>query len=321
MTDPPRPAMTQPPDPIAPGTRGPATLVTTFAVVLALLLVVVGGCDSRSPSGTPSVEDKIAESTIAGRERLRIGVYEDSPLMGYFENGKRTGFDIDIARGVAEYLGYRENRIDWVKLTTPERVTALQKGEVDIVVASFSITEERKKFVRFAGPYLVTTQEVIIPSRLAGKITELGHLRGSRVCVTGASTSKEQLESEGIQVETLNHREDCVRGILDGRFIAMSSDETILAGFRSQHPDELTIVDMPFSGSELLGIAVPHHDPALQDVIGHYLMRNYQDAKDGKVTAWQVAYNNNLGHWLGSATQPYPVGVPELIDRDGRNAG
>lgn len=319
MTDPPSPAATQLTDPIARGTQGPATLVTTFAVVLALLLVVVGGCDSRSQSGTPTVEEKIAQSTIAGRERLRIGVYEDSPLMGYIENGKRTGFDIDIARGVAEFLGYRENRIDWVRLTTPERVPALQKGEVDIVVASFSMTEERKKEVRFAGPYLVTTQEVMIPSRLAGKITELGHLRGSRVCVTGASTTKAQLQSEGIQVETLNHREACVRGLLDGTFVAMSSDETILAGFQSRYPDELTIVDMPFSGSELLGIAVPHHDPALQDLIGYWLMRNYRDAKEGRSTAWQVAYNNNLGHWLGPATQPYPVGVPELIDRDARS--
>lgn len=319
-----------PPTPLSlplphPASRG-RSLLTTLVVTLSLTLLVIAGCANNKDPQDPTVQERIAASTIANRDKIRIGVYEDAPLMGYRDpiTGQRSGFEVDLARGIAKFLGFSEDKITWVPLTTPRRETALQRGDVDMVVASFSITEERRKKVRFAGPYLVTEQKVLIPSKLAGQITELGHLRDSelRVCVTGASTTKEQLIKEGIKVETVSQREDCVAGLLDGRFVAMSSDETILAGFKSQRPNDLTIVNMPFGASESLGIGLPHHDAALQDVIGHYLLRQYEAeqaamrAKDsvGQRTEWEIAYTKNLGLWLDDVNQPRPVDVPKLRD-------
>lgn len=305
------------------------SLLTTLAVGLSLTLLIIAGCTEREKSPIDSVQETINKSTIATRDTLRVGVYQDAPLMGYLdEAGRRSGFEIDLARGIAKFLGFDEDRITWVSLTTPQRETALQRGDVDLVVASFSITEERRKKVRFAGPYLVTEQKVLIPAALDGEIAEIRHLRDSelRVCVTGASTTKDQLIKEGIKVETVSKREDCVAGLLDGTYVAMSSDETILAGFKSQRPAELSIVNMPFGASESLGIGIPLHDKALQDVVGHYLMRNYREEQaakkekdpSGRRTDWEIAYARNLGTWLEDVDQPFPVDVPELRDHDDR---
>src|SRR5687768_9975065 len=139
-------------------------LGTTMAVVLTLLLAAGAGCDSQRGPEPPSVQEKLKQSHIYGQSKLRIGVATLEPLMGVLDdNGKYVGFDIDIARYIAASLGYAgDQRIEFVQLATEDRIPALQSGQVDMVVSSFSITEERQKLVSFAGPYFVTTQEVMI---------------------------------------------------------------------------------------------------------------------------------------------------------------
>ncbi|MEV4754172.1 transporter substrate-binding domain-containing protein [Micromonospora sp. NPDC049559] len=309
---------TRPGGPVA--RRDSDFLLTTGALLVALVLLVVAGCTGATEKPKPTVAEKIKETSLATKDEIRIGVYKDAPLMGYVENGVRSGFDIDLARSVAKFLGFEPSQIKWVELTTAERDTFLQAGQVDLVIASYSMTADRLTKVRFAGPYLVTTQAVLIHKRLEGQIREIPHLRGHRVCVTGASTSKEQLEREKVEVETLTNRQDCVQGILDGRYQAMSSDRTILAGFVHQHPRELAIVPMPFGGNERLGIGIPKNDEALEQLVTYYLHKSYRAEQAGEATDWQIAYRENLWPYLGAIQQPPPDGRPiELFDQDVRN--
>jgi glutamate transport system substrate-binding protein len=297
--------------------------LTTTALAVALVILGIAGCQETTGKQPETVQDKLAKTSIAKKKKISIGVYEDTPLMGFRDDhGELSGFDIHLARSIARFLGFEESKISWVSLTTSERDTALQDGSVDLVVASYSITEERMKRVRFAGPYLVTTQAVLIRNELKGQIKEIGDLRaeGQRVCVTGASTTKQQLQDEGVEVETLTKRAECVQGVLSGKYRAMSSDRTILAGFVHQYPRDLTIVSMPFSGNERLGIGIPSHDEHLAELITYYLHRSYQDEQDGKATDWQVAYSENLAPYLGRIKQPRPDGEPPLlVDQDERN--
>lgn len=297
------------------------TLVSTASVVVALILVVAAGCASRSDPETPTVMDRFKESSIHSRETLRIGVYDDSPLMSLLQSGDHTGFEIELARGIAAFLGFREDQIMWVSLTPADRISSLQRGETDLVIAGLAMTEERKKSVRFAGPYLVTTQELLVPTAVAREIRTIADLRNSRrrVCVVGDAVSKQRLTQEGILVDTVTNIGDCEDGLLKNQFDAMSADRTVLAGIRSRRPGELTIVDLPFDSAELLGVAVPRHDAALQDLIGHYLMRSYVDDTNGRSNPWRVAYDNNLGPWLGRLSQPVPMDAAILLDYDTRD--
>lgn len=295
-------------------------LATTMAVVLTLLLAAGAGCDSQRDPELPSVQEKLKQSHIYGQSKLRIGVATFEPLMGVREDGKYVGFDSDIARYLAASLGYAgDDRIEFVPLATEDRIPALQGGQVDMVVSSFSITEERQKLVSFAGPYFVTTQEVMIPVGLKNRIRTIEDLRspGFRICVGGGSTTEAELEQHEVKTLVVKNNRDCVSGMRAGRYDAMSSDETILAGFRSRYPTEFHVVDMPFGTSEQLGVGVPISDPALRDLVAFFLQRSYLEGRSGKTSPWLTAYHRNLGPWLGpDRQQPPPLNVPDLVDFD-----
>ena len=261
------------------------SVATTVAVAVTLTLAAAAGCDGRKEPDLPSVQEKLRESHVYGQAKLRIGVATDEPLMGDLRNGQHVGFDIEIGRYVAASLGYEgEQRLEFVSVATEDRIPALQGGVVDLVVSSFSMTEERKKLVSFAGPYFVTTQEVMVSTRLKDKIRTIEDLRkpAYKICTSGGSTTEAELEKRQVKALVVKDVADCVDGIREGRYDAVSSDETILAGFLATYPKEFEIVDLPFGTSELLGIGVPIGDPALRDLVAFFLQKSYQRAGTGR---------------------------------------
>ncbi|MFI5926255.1 transporter substrate-binding domain-containing protein [Micromonospora sp. NPDC051543] len=296
------------------------SVATTLAVALTLTLAAAAGCDSRKEPDLPSVQQKLRESHIYGQSTLRIGVANKEPLMGDLRNGQYVGFDVEIGRYIAASLGYQgEQRLEFVSVATENRIPALQGGTVDLVVSSFSMTEEREKLVSFAGPYFVTTQEVLVPVRLKDKIRTIEDLRDPayKVCTSGGSTSEAELEKHQVRTFVVLDVGDCVDGIRAGRYDVVSSDETILAGFMSIYPREFEVVDMPFGTSELLGIGVPIGDPALRDLVAYFLQKSYLLGRNGEASPWQIAYNSTLGPWMRvEKRQPQPLNVPDLVDFD-----
>ncbi|MFI5835240.1 MULTISPECIES: transporter substrate-binding domain-containing protein [Micromonospora] len=296
------------------------SLATTLAVAVTLTLAAAAGCDNRREPPLPSVLDKLHESHVDGQAKIKIGISETEPLMGELRDGAHTGFDVEIARYIAASLGFQgEQRIQWVALDTEDRIPALQGGTVDLVVSSFSMTEEREKLISFAGPYFVTTQEVMVPKRLRDRVRTIEDLRRPelKICTSGGSTTEAELEKHQVRAYVVKTVGDCVRGIREGRYDAVSSDETILAGFLSQYPTEFEIVDMPFGTSELLGVGVPIGDPALRDLVAFALQKSYLEGRDGISSPWLTAYNRTLGPWLkADKSQPQPLNVPKLVDFD-----
>ncbi|MFG1884188.1 transporter substrate-binding domain-containing protein [Micromonospora sp. NPDC049102] len=296
------------------------SVATTLAVALALTLAAAAGCDSRKEPDLSSVQEKMRESHIYGQSKLRIGVATNEPLMGDLQNGQHVGFDVEIGRFIAASLGYEgEQQLEFVAVATEDRIPYLQGGTVDLVVSSFSMTEERKKVVSFAGPYFVTTQEVLVPVRLKDKIRTIEDLRNPayKICTSGGSTTETELEKRQVKALVVKDVWDCVNGIRAGRYDAVSSDETILAGFLASYPKEFEIVDLPFGTSELLGIGVPIGDPALRDLVAFFLQKSYLQGRNGQASPWQTAYNRTLGPWLRvEKSQPQPLEVPELVDFD-----
>ncbi|MGC4804177.1 transporter substrate-binding domain-containing protein [Micromonospora sp. DT233] len=296
------------------------SVATTLAVALTLTFAAAAGYDSQQEPPFPSVKEMLRNTHIHDQPKLKIGVYTDSPLLGELRDGNYSGFDIEIARYIADELGYGAERIEWVPVATADRIRYLQDGNVDLVVSSFSMTEEREKQVSFAGPYLVTTPETMVPNRLRDKIRTIEDLRDPKykVCSSGGSTTEVELRNHQIKVHPEKTVGDCVRGILDGRFDAVSSDETILAGFLSEHPKKFTIIDMPFGASEQIGVGVPMNDPVLRDLVAFFLYKSYQQGRgEQRTSPWTIAYNQTLGPWLRvPKRQPPPMNPPKLVDVD-----
>ena len=141
---------------------------------LALALSGCGNPDSDSGSGSgsePTVEESVSfedGSTMAKLNEagsIKIGVKYDQPGLAYVDpakGDKPEGFDIDVAEYVAGKLGISPDNIEWVETVSSNREPFIQNGTVDIVVASYSITDKRKEVVGMAGPYYVTGQQLLV---------------------------------------------------------------------------------------------------------------------------------------------------------------
>lgn len=295
--------------------------LTTIAVLLSVLLVAAAA--QCRPSTGPTVKDYRQQSTTlarADKERvLRIGVQENLPLMSEFDPvGKRwSGFEVEIARFLAHELGFtRPENLQFVPLTTEKRISALQAGEVHLVIADFTITDERRKFVRFAGPYFVSTPEVMIRKADLDKIKTIDDLKMVKVCTTGGSTSAKVLEKYNVPHSLLTRGLDCADGVRAGTYDAHCTDDVIISAGVHRSPDEFAKVDLPFSDTEPLGVGIPLDDPYLEGLVAHYLRKQLAL---GSKSQWQAAYNSTLAVAMGPKAQPPLLpDYPELAENDNK---
>jgi glutamate transport system substrate-binding protein len=308
------------------------SFMTAMAVMSLLALAGLAACESRTPS-SPSVEQKLVEAGLSDHSKhpkLRVGVYVGRPLLGFVERGNNDGFEVDIARYVAKNLGYEgDGKIEWVEIpSVNDRMLFLEQSRVDLVFASLSMIPERcHERILCAGPYLVTEQSVLIPAALRGTISTIQDLTnlGKKVCTASGSTSEKLLNVDRkIAVSSLNSTEQCVAGVRNGTYQAVSSDRTILAGFVSQHPDELMMLDIKVGtstnqGIERIGVGVPKTNPALHELVDHFLHKSYLSQQEGKTTEWTTAFDRHLRRWYGEQlTQPRPDNRPDLLDYDAK---
>ncbi|SHN45874.1 transporter substrate-binding domain-containing protein [Cryptosporangium aurantiacum] len=299
-------------------------------IVLLAVLTAVAACQSKTqdPDG-PTVEEKLTEAGLRDENRpakLRIGVYDWQPLLGYVADGRNEGFDIDVARYIAANLGYvGDDKIEWVPIdNVADRLKFLLQDKVDLVVASLSITEERKRSIAFAGPYLVIEQSVMVPEELKSEITTLQDLVDPRykVCTSTASTSEKLLAERRVPFVARNSDKECFEGMQKGLYQAMSTDRSVLFGFQSEHEDQFQVLDLKLAtasnpGVEEIGIGVSKKNPALRELVDYYLYKSYAADRRGEVTAWRQSFAEHLSV-LGALDQPEPHDHPDLVDSDAK---
>src|SRR5947199_2924294 len=131
--------------------------VSAVAVAAGLVLAACGG-GSNSGSGSQNLVDRAKSS-----KKLTIGIKFDQPGLGLKKpDGTYAGFDVDVAKYVAKQLGVDESGITFKEAQSAERENLISKGEVDFIVATYSITDARKEKVSFAGPYFVAHQDLLV---------------------------------------------------------------------------------------------------------------------------------------------------------------
>src|SRR5699024_1043285 len=214
-----------------------------------------GGGDTGADSG-----DNGDEGGDGGGDSIRIGIKFDQPGLGYKDGDTFTGFDVDVATYIADQLGYSEDQSEWVESPSPQRETMLQNEQVDMIVATYSITDERDEVVDFAGPYFVAGQDLLIRSEDAGTIDGPKILDGKNLCSVSGSTSARRVKedfSPDTQLVKVNGYSECIQFLLSGKVDAVTTDDTILAGLASADGGgELELVGNPFS-EEPYGVGIP----------------------------------------------------------------
>lgn len=215
-----------------------------FCAVLLLpwLLAGLAGCKAK-PSTTPTVD------LVKKRGKLLVGGKHDVPKFGFKnpQTGRVEGFEADVIRLIAKEILGDANRAEIVHVTASTRMGLLNNGEIDFIMATMTVTEERKREVDF-GPVYYTDALGILALK-ESPIKSLKDLDGKVAAVqkgsTGAVRIVERAKEAGIGIQTLelDNYVLCLQAVQSGRAAAMATDRSILLGYAAQDPRTTVLPD------------------------------------------------------------------------------
>jgi glutamate transport system substrate-binding protein len=258
-------------------------LAATFgALAMALTAAACGGDDAGTASGVIG--------KASSQKKLVIGVKADQPGLGLQTGSTYKGFDIEIAKIVAKGLGVPETGIEWKTTVSANREPFIQQGQVDLVIATYTINDARKKVVDFAGPYFVAGQDLLVPA--ASTITGPESLGGKKVCSVTASTPAKRIQTDykTAKLQQFDSYSKCVTALAGGQVDAVTTDDIILAGYASQpqYAGKFKVVGKTFS-DEPYGIGLKKSDTAGCNKINEILKTSTTDG------SYKKAWDDTLG--------------------------
>lgn len=277
-----------------------------FAATAALAALTLAGCSSAAPEATeteaPEVEAFADGSTMAALAEagtITIGTKFDQPLFGLMNPTTSTpeGFDVEIGKIIAGELGIDEDSIEWVETVSANREPFIENGQVDIVIATYTINDKRKEVISFAGPYYEAGQSILVMAGNPEGIEGPEDLEGKKVCSVSGSTSEANLLEYGAVVEATDTYSNCLEPLRNGQVVAVSTDNVILAGLAAQNEGEFEIAGEPFT-AEPYGIGLAKDDTEFRMWINDVLE---EIAADGR---WEAAWEATAGTVLPPATPP-----------------
>ncbi|MEO3753988.1 glutamate ABC transporter substrate-binding protein [Streptomyces sp. B6B3] len=257
------------------------------AAVLALSLTATAcGSEDGDENGDGG------SSGDGGGESLSIGIKYDQPGLGQqTPDGGYEGFDVDVATYIANELGVSEDNIEWVEAPSPDREAMLQRGDVDFIVASYSISDERKQQVDFAGPYFLAHQDLLVRAD-EGDITE-EDVNDMTLCSVTGSTSAQNVQDSiapDANLQNFSTYSECLPALQNGTIDALTTDDSILAGYaaQDQYQGQFKLAGLNLS-DEHYGVGVPKGETQLRDDINAALEKMVSDG------SWDTAVEENFG--------------------------
>jgi len=256
---------------------------------------------SRPTQALPSPGQMPTGSTMArihASGKLVVGVDQNTYQFGYRDpfTGEIEGFDIDMARAIAQAIFGNPNSIQLKILTSGQRIPALQAGDVDIVIRTMSITCDRLQDVAFSSVYYEANQRVLVKKNSG--YTGIDSLGGKKVCATEGSTSLANIaeaESDPVPIQVQDWT-DCLVLLQQNQVDAISTDDTILIGLAAQDPFT-EVVGAPVD-SEPYGMAMPLAEDDFVQFVNAVLERMRADG------SWKSIYDKWLANLIGPAPVP-----------------
>jgi len=286
-------------------TRMRIALVAAAAAASLALAGCAGGGGSATEEATeepaPTFEAGTTMAELSEAGSITVGTKFDQPLFGLVgPSGVPEGFDVEIAKIIASELGISEDNIEWTETVSANREPFIENGQVDIVVATYTINDKRKEVVSFAGPYYMAGQSILV---LADNddIESEEDLVGQPVCSVTGSTPAAKLAEIGAQPVLTDTYSNCLEPLRSGQVVAVSTDNVILAGLAAQNEGEFKVVGEPFT-EEPYGIGLALEDTDFRMWINDVLEAAYEDGR------YEEAWDATAGTVL-------PYVEPPAVDR------
>src|SRR3954466_8332269 len=289
--------------------------ITRYAATLGALGLVLAGCSSEAgqqaeeaTSNAPEVAQDVqfpAGSTmarLAEAGKITVGTKFDQPGFGLLNPQTQTpeGFDVEIAKIVAGEMGIAPEAITWTETVSANREPFIQNGQVDIVVATYTINDQRKQVVDFAGPYYIAGQDIMVAKGNPEGIKGPDDLAGKTVCPLEGSTPAQKIRDSYPQAQlvTWHVYSKCADDLKNGNVAAVTTDNVILTGLVAGSPDAFELVGNPFT-EEPYGIGVKKDDTQFRNFVNDVLEKSYEDG------SWADAWDRTAGSITG-AEAPEP---------------
>jgi len=274
--------------------------ISALALTAALTLAACAGGDDTA---APELEQtEFAEgSTMAALQEagaITIGTKFDQPLFGQTDlDGVPQGFDVEIGKLIAAKLGIAEDGIEWKETVSSNREPYIESGEVDIVVATYTINDARKEVISFAGPYYSAGQDLLVVAGNPEGINGPEDLAGKAVCTVSGSTSEANIAEYTTDIIAAAGYAECLEPLRSGSVVAVTTDNVILAGLADQSAGEFEVVNAPFT-EEPYGIGLTKDDTDFRNFINDVLEESYSDG------TWDELWEKTAGTVLDLPTPP-----------------
>ncbi|KDQ65351.1 transporter substrate-binding domain-containing protein [Streptomyces sp. NTK 937] len=261
-----------------------------------------------------------------GREPLKIGVSGDQPGMNFsYHGGAFEGFDVSVIQNVLQGVGV-ENA-NFRSILPRGRASALQEGDIEMIASTFSITPNRMKpqskpeggggdGLDFVGPYASTRQGMLVRKKDIGKYEKIKDFNKKLVCVWEGTTSEGLLATpayKDIKRITTANAAECIKGLKDGFFDAVSTDRLILYGFAQRYPELAVVKDLKIGKPNKYGIAMKkgHREDCkkLKEVLLKYVRGD----------TWSREFDVNLPSEVREESRPTPSEIEQqsCVDKPG----
>ncbi|WP_448616058.1 glutamate ABC transporter substrate-binding protein [Modestobacter sp. URMC 112] len=283
--------------------------IAAFGVVLAGCSSEAGNQAEEAAEGTAEVAEDVsfeagttmAELSEAGT--MTVGTKFDQPGFGLLNpDGVPEGFDVEIAKIVAAELGIAAEDIEWVETVSANREPFIQNGQVDIVVATYTINDKRKEVIDFAGPYYEAGQDIMVAKGNPEGIEGPEDLAGKNVCSVEGSTPAENIRTQypEAQLTLFDVYSKCADALTNGQVQAVTTDNVILTGLVAGNPEGFELVGNPFT-EEPYGIGLTKGDDEFRDFINDVLEQSYEDG------TWADAWDRTAGAISGQEAPEPPA--------------
>ncbi|WP_418754966.1 cysteine ABC transporter substrate-binding protein [Eubacterium ventriosum] len=217
-----------------------------LGVLLAVGIIagVITGCGNSNTTQNGAENASQASATAKARTldeikksgKIKIGVFSDKNPFGYVdENGKVQGYDVYFAKRIAKDLLGSEDAVDFVYVEAASRVEYLKSAKVDITLANFTVTDERKEQVDFALPYMKVALGIVSPQK--AEITDVNQLKGKKLIVVKGTTAETYFSKNypDVTLVKFDEYQEAYDALLDGRGDAFSTDNTEVLAWAKQN--------------------------------------------------------------------------------------
>lgn len=217
-----------------------------LGVLLAVGIIagVIAGCGNSNTTQNGAENASQASATAKARTldeikksgKIKIGVFSDKNPFGYVdENGKVQGYDVYFAKRIAKDLLGSEDAVDFVYVEAASRVEYLKSAKVDIILANFTVTDERKEQVDFALPYMKVALGIVSPQK--AEITDVNQLKGKKLIVVKGTTAETYFSKNypNVTLVKFDEYQEAYDALLDGRGDAFSTDNTEVLAWAKQN--------------------------------------------------------------------------------------